>query len=410
MLTGKLLRVRHQRHQVVPLYVSLQDPLVRALAEQLLEIFRRSVGRRRGELAEELADLIPEGPQGLLPAGLAHLLEERCTFQSATEVSPEPLRAAVFTLAAQRRRQWAAEGKPFDRQAVLAEVLPSYGQFENTGQLDEALFADLKSEQRIVAFEDLSAERLLERYNVALAQGVLLRAVRLEIHLSGATPARFRQLCRAIKFHRLIVRISSTGPENYRLEVDGPLSLFSATHKYGLQLALFLPTLLHCTSFHLQAHLRWSRAGKTTRDKTFTLSSADGLRSHLPDWGMYTPPELEAFVQAFRSRVHEWSLQSEPAPQIVGDSVWVPDYRLVHQPSGREVYLEFFGFWRKADLHRHCVRLQQALPGRFLLCVGEGLRVDEATQELWDAAVYRYKRVPLAEEVAERAAQVAGLA
>ncbi|MEJ5277602.1 MAG: hypothetical protein WHU94_17060, partial [Thermogemmata sp.] len=60
--------------------------------------------------------------------------------------------------------------------------------------------------------------------------------------------------------------------------------------------------------------------------------------------------------------------------------------------------------------HRHCARLHQALPGRFLLCVGEGLRVDEATQERWDAAVYRYKRAPLAEEVAERAAQVAGLA
>lgn len=409
MLTGKLLRVRHQRHHVVPLYVSPHDPLVRMLAEQLLEIFRRSVGRSRGEVAEEMADLIPEGPQGLLPAGLAHLLEERCTFQSPTEVSPELLRTVVFTLATQRRRQGAAEGKPFDRQAVLAEVLQTHTHFGSAEQLEEALFADLKSEQRLVAFEDLSVDRLLERYNVALAQGVLLRAVHLDIHLSGETPARFRQLCRVIKFHRLIVRICPIGPDNYHLEVDGPLSLFSATQKYGLQLAMFLPTLLHCASFHLQAHLRWSRAGRAARDKTFTLSSADGLRSHLPDFGMYTPPELEAFVQTFRSRIHEWSLQCEPAPQIVGDTVWVPDYRLIHQPTGREVYLEFFGFWRKADLHRHYTRLHQALPGRFLLCVGDGLQVDEETQELGGAAVYRYKRVPLVEEVAERAAQVAGL-
>ena len=28
------------------------------------------------------------------------------------------------------------------------------------------------------------------------------------------------------------------------LNLDGPMSLFSATQKYGLQLALFLPTLL----------------------------------------------------------------------------------------------------------------------------------------------------------------------
>jgi predicted nuclease of restriction endonuclease-like RecB superfamily len=409
MLTGKLLRVRQQKQQVIPLYVSLQDATVRRQAEQLLEVFRRSVGRSRGEVEEELADLIPEGPHGLLPAGLAHLLEERCTFQSPADVSPEQLRRAVFTLAAQRRRQWAAEGKPFDRQAVLTEVLQSYSSCGSVEQLEEALFADLKSEQRIVAFEDLSVERLLERYNVALAQGVLLRAVRLEIHLSGETPARFRQLCRAIKFHRLIVRICHTGPESYRLEVDGPLSLFSATQKYGLQLALFLPTLLHCACFQLQAQLRWSRAGRPARDKMFTLSSADGLRSHLPDFGMFTPPELEAFVQTFRSRIPDWSIHSEPTPLPVGDSIWVPDYRLLHRETGREVYLEFFGFWRKTDLHRHYARLQQAIPGRFVLCVGDGLRVEEETPESWDVAVYRYKRTPLAEEVARRAAQVAGL-
>lgn len=409
MLTGKLLRVRHQKQRVVPVYVSPKEAQAVLQAERLLEVFRRSTGRRRAEVAEELADVIPEGPQGLLAAGLAHLLEERCTFQSPAAVSPEQLRKEVFTLAAQRRRQWAAEGKPFDRQAVLAEVLQSSGLFADTGQIEEALFADLKSEQRIVAFDDISAERLLERYNVALAQGVLLRAVRLDIHLSRETPARFRQLYRAIKFHRLIVRISTAGPESYHLEVDGPLSLFCATQKYGLQLALFLPTLLHCACFQLQAQLRWSRGGRPARDKLFTLSSADGLRSHLPDAGMFTPPELEAFVQTFRSRISDWSIQSEPMPLQVGDSLWVPDYRLVHRTTGREVYLEFFGFWRKTDLHRHYMRLHQAIPGRFILCVGDGLRVDEETSEQWDAAVYRYKRTPLAEEVAQRAAQVAGM-
>jgi hypothetical protein len=96
-------------------------------------------------------------------------------------------------------------------------------------------------------------------------------------------------------------------------------------------------------------------------------------------------------------------------PLQVGDSLWVPDYRLVHRGTGREVYLEFFGFWRKTDLQRHYARLHQALPGRFILCVGDGLRVEEETSEQWDTAVYRYKRTPLAEEVARRAAQVAGL-
>ena len=36
--------------------------------------------------------------------------------------------------------------------------------------------------------------------------------------------------------------------DGYTLQIDGPLSLFSATNKYGLQMALFLPSLLACAT------------------------------------------------------------------------------------------------------------------------------------------------------------------
>ena len=45
--------------------------------------------------------------------------------------------------------------------------------------------------------------------------------------------------------------------DGYVFHIDGPLSLFSATTKYGLQVALFLPALLHCADFRLDAELRW---------------------------------------------------------------------------------------------------------------------------------------------------------
>ena len=40
-----------------------------------------------------------------------------------------------------------------------------------------ALFADLRDENRLLRFEDITAQRLIDRYNVALAQAVLLRSV-----------------------------------------------------------------------------------------------------------------------------------------------------------------------------------------------------------------------------------------
>ena len=72
---------------------------------------------------------------------------------------------------------------------------------------------------------------------MALAQAILLRSTGVTVHVYGETPARYRQLFRAIKFHRLICDIQPSGPDAYTLHLDGPLSLFSATQKYGLQLA-----------------------------------------------------------------------------------------------------------------------------------------------------------------------------
>src|SRR5262249_42597689 len=152
----------------------------------------------------------------------------------------------------------------------------------------------------LIRFKDLSAERLLQRYNVALAQAVLLRSTGVHVHVRNEPPQRYRQLFRLIKFHRLVCEIERTAPDCYVLHLDGPLSLFAATQKYGLQLALFLPAVLLCRDFELRAELRW---GPQRKPKRFTLTPADGLVSHSTDAGTYVPPELAMFVELFRKKI-----------------------------------------------------------------------------------------------------------
>ena len=53
-------------------------------------------GRTRGEIADDLSDLIPEGPQRGASSGLAKLLEDRCEFEVAADHPPDELREAVF--------------------------------------------------------------------------------------------------------------------------------------------------------------------------------------------------------------------------------------------------------------------------------------------------------------------------
>src|SRR5439155_13450950 len=139
----------------------------------------------------------------------------------------------------QRRRPAGDHSVAVDRSIVLRDAAAQLGL---TAEAVEAgLFADLKSEQRLVRFQDFSPERLLHRYNVALAQSVLLRAVGVGVTVRNEPPARLRQLLRAVKFHRLVCEVGGNASTGYRLQLDGPLSLFTATQKYGLQLGLYLP-------------------------------------------------------------------------------------------------------------------------------------------------------------------------
>jgi predicted nuclease of restriction endonuclease-like RecB superfamily len=406
MLTGRLVRVRHAKNKLVPLYIEPADASLKALAEQLLLAYRNSPGRTRGEIEEDLADFIPEGPRGLLPGGLAKLLEDRCEFETEAEYPPGELREAAFKLAAVARAEAAKADKPFDRTVVLKQVAESFENKLTPEQIDHSLFADLKDEQRVQKFDDISPENLLNRYNVSLAQAILLRCTAMEVRIWGETPARFRQLFRAVKFHRLICTIHESAGHSYTLKLDGPLSLFSSTNKYGFQLAMFLPVLLHCKAFDLKASVRW---GTERKEKLFTLSGTDGLRSHLSDFGVYTPPELQMFADSFATKVKGWVLATEPHPINLPDGVWVPDFELTHPASGKKVYVEVFGFWRKGDVEHHFRRLQKGMPGKFVLCVGEQMRADEEDEVTFGNGVYRYKRTPLPEEVARTAALVAGV-
>ena len=399
MLTGKLVRVRHARNKLIPQYLDPRNEGWLALAEQLLLVYRAAPGHTRGEIDDELKEVVGEGPQTLVHQGLAKLLEERCEFEVASDHPPGELREAAFRTAALRRAEAAAERRPFDRAAVVAEVARELELIPD--QVEKGLFADLKDEQRVLTFDDTAPEKLLHRYNVALAQAVLLRCTAMEVRVWAESPARFRQLFRQVKFHRLICTIHKSAGESYTLKLDGPLSLFSSTQKYGLQLALFLPTLLHCKAFDLKASVRW---GTERKEKHFALSATDGLRSHTPDFGVYTPPELRQFAESFAAKVKGWVIATDPQPVPLDDGVWVPDFKLTQPATGKDVYVEIFGFWRKGDVEQHYRRLKKAMPGKFVLCVSEQYRTDEDDGVSFGEGVYRFKRTPLPDEVAKIAA------
>ena len=398
MLTGNLVRVRVAKSRVIPLYINRDDPNWLEAAESLLMIFREGAGMTRGEIQGEIDELVGEGMANLVHRGLAKVLEDRAEFEVVADEPPEALREKVFTAAAEQRRELKAAGlrAPFRRDEVLRRVGEELGL--QPAQVAASLFADLKDENRMLRFEDLDARRLLDRYNVALAQAVLLRSVHVTAEVRREKPARYRQLFRHLKFHRLLYRVQGSMAEGYTLHIDGPLSLFSSTTKYGLQMALFLPALLLCQDFRLDAELRW---GPRRDPRTFHLESGDGLESHYADVGQYVPAEVPAFLERFRQVAPAWDVtEATEVIELGREGVWVPDYRFVHKATGVDVLVEVVGFWKRSSLERLLRLLPRHGPPRYVLAISDRLKVDEGALEGLSGPVLRFKEIPVAADLA----------
>jgi predicted nuclease of restriction endonuclease-like RecB superfamily len=252
-----------------------------------------------------------------------------------------------------------------------------------------------------VSFREISPEALLDRYNVALVQGVLLRATRVTVALQGERPGHVRQLFRAARFHGLLHRVKRHGDDGWVVELDGPMSLFSSVQKYGLELAKFLPAILRCTRWRMRAEVLWGKrkercvlelgqdAGLTPRDKRIT-----GVA-----------PELQSFVDAFGKLETSWDVaDNDEIIALPGEAVCVPDLVFTNRDTGEEVFLEAFGFWSRQAVWQRIETLQRSdFEGRIILAVGKHLRVSEELLDDDDAGqIYVYKTKMRPKQILER--------
>jgi predicted nuclease of restriction endonuclease-like RecB superfamily len=398
MLTGNLVRVKVSKERVTPRYLDRGHPYWLEVAESLLLVFREAVSRTRGEIEAEIDSLYGEGgTETLAHRGLAKVLEDRGEFEVVANRPPEEIRGLVFKAAADHRRRLRAEDRRtrFCREEVLETVARQAGL--TIEQIDATLFADLKDENRMLRFHDLSARALIDRYNVALAQAVLLRSTQVRVEVRGETPAMYRQFFRRLKFHRLLYRVEKIEEAGYRIALDGPLSLFSSTTKYGLQMALFLPAVLQCRAFRLDAEVRW---GPKREPRHFLLETRDGLVAPAPPQAQYVPAEIKVFIERFRQIAPDWDVSEHGEIIELGrEGVWVPDYRFVHRPSGHDVLLDVLGFWRRSSLERLLKLLPKFNPQRAILAISERMKVDEETVSELPGAVLRFKEIPSAPEL-----------
>ncbi len=407
MLTADLVRVRIGRDGVHPLFVPVDAPGPQAVAEALGEIFADNVGSRREELNDAVKAFAAGRTDHRLVKGLVKLLEERCTFEVAGGVEPSEARRVVFELAARLgpvRRKAGVDGAGVTRDAVLAQAAAEL--HCAPGEVDAALFADYPGEHRLVRFEPMEPEALLERYNLALAQGVLLRAHDLTVRLTAPSPEVVRALITASRFHGLSARARRLDDGDVEITLDGPMSLLRLSTRYGVRMARFFPLLVAAGGWSLQARLRWP--GRTRLLK-LRLSDEDGLRTRVRLRGAWRSDVVEHCLASLRKRTTEWKVDTEPRLLEVARTgeLLVPDFALVH-PDGRELWVEVLGVWRRGAVEPRLRALRRARARHYLLALSSRLCADGTDTAPEGAQVLAFKGVLRAGallECAERLAQ-----
>jgi predicted nuclease of restriction endonuclease-like RecB superfamily len=403
LLTADLVRARRRGDELklTPLDAAGSMAALE-LARTLLALAEAHVGKTRSELDEVMDAVIGSAQDRKLAAGLAKLIWDRAELTEAVPIDPEALRHDVFTRA---QAAWATtgEGDRFDRTTVLAQVAAERGL--TVDDLERGLYADLREAHVVTRLAPISAPRLVEAYALAQPQAVLLRAVRVVVEVRSAIPGAYRTLFRKLKFLRLLCTITPHAKGGYRIEIDGPFSLFESSTRYGLALALALPAIRELDRWSLVADIRW---GTERRPLTCRL---DGLGEPDADAAPHLADDVRALLDAISASGTPW--RASPATEILdlpGHGICVPDLTFTHARTGAHVHLEVLGYWSRDAVWKRVELVQAGLDHRIVFAVGQHLRVSEAALDAeLPGALYVYKRTMSARAILERVEALAAI-
>ncbi len=390
MLTSDLLVTKCYKEKIEPAYAAL-DKEQMEISGSLTDVFQRHVGKTYGELIEEIEGI--EEIDYRLIRGLAQILERRCIIEKDSIIEPTNARRMVFEECRGAVTDATERKEVIDRIARKLSAEPYV--------LEKALWADQEENLKIKEFQTITPENLLRQYNLSLTQTLLFKATGMEIQIED----NYQQVFRKIKWLGLMYSI-----QDDRIYLDGPVSLFKMTERYGTALAKLLPTIMRGSRWGLKASiLKKTMQGKRIYD--FTLDDTKRIFS------IETNSDFETFDSAIEKEFsllnfNGWLVRREPAVLKAGQYAFIPDFSL--ERNGNRIYVEIVGFWTPEYLRNKIQKINQLkekenmiiIVDKNLACSGSEFKTnnlifyDEKTPYLEILKILRkYEEKQLTEEV-----------
>jgi uncharacterized protein len=394
MLTRDLLRYRLDGDDVKPTFLKA-TPAIRDLTEALLAHWQGSIGGRLGDLEDAALPILHRSRALVVGRGLQKLILDACTF--AEPPSAATLREEAFAVSATLLQTPASTSD--DHRRAVAERLGL-----QADEVRDRLYADHPDQALLETVPTWTTTQLIPRYNLALAQGLLLFARSLTVTVADADTGLRRRLLKALRFRRLLADIRGDDRQALTLEISGPGSVLDQHSRYGMHLALFLPALACCRSWKAEIALALPRGGPAR----LVLSDENGLPGDNGFLG-FVPEELQALEATLRARFPMWMFQ-DPAllPHPSGEVV-VPDLQVM--VDGRGVVVELFHRWHGHALRRRLDQLAEGWAPNLILGVDRAvLRGDEslAAHPSFRARGFAFTELPAARTLGEVITRVIG--
>ncbi len=382
MLPAALLSLDAVGDGFAPRYLRSRDEVwVRRAAGEYADLAgqpRAAVTRAWAERVEPA--LLSAGASRSSALGIKHILDRTYRSEVRAAAAPERIRDVVFPLAA----------RGGSREEVLARAAAELR--ITAREVDEGLFADRVDARVLVPPRaPPSAGEMVLAYNLALVQGILLRAERVRVEVTESV----RAVVRYAKLRGLLATFTVPSEGWTRMDASGPLSLFRNTLKYGRALATFYPTLTATPRYRLQARCRLGGRSVVVRVET----GDPVLRVHALPRESDSAVE-RALVRDVRRLGTAWAIERETTVLRAGSSLFFPDFTLVR--GNERVLVEIVGYYTPEYLTRKCECLRLARAPRLIVCVDDALDCGEGA--LGSTTVLRFrKRVDAARllEVAE---------
>ncbi len=379
-------------------------------AERMLAVYRAGLGRQRCELHRQVEQIFAEEPDCPIRRieAFCKLLDDASVFQADLPGNAAKLRLEVFSKAARLHPLVQAPDQLFEHEEVAAKSQLAEELGTPWDVIDQSLYADVMAYQRLEQFTGYpDAAAFLSRYNVAQLQACLYRAESMTVtatrdlktilgyaklakllheitRAEGVSPlhvARPSWPCSS-DVHRPVRHQSRRGGQDasqadvqgrdalathtYRITFSGPASVLRETRRYGVNFARFLPALLACRGWSLEAVLQtpWKTPAR------LVISDADRFTSHLPPPEEFDSSLEQSLADKFGPTRDGWQLIREGDILHEHQKTFIPDFTFRHE-DGTEVFLEIVGFWTPEYLAHRRETLQQFRRHRILLAVPE---------------------------------------